>query len=272
MSAAREIPTPNYKPAAAFTLIELLVAVAIIALLIAILLPSLSRARSTARGTACASNMHQFGVSMLTYSGMNANTLAFYNSGSEVYNGVTVPGGYFWYAKALSTSTGQLWFYGQGLWHDAGLNAAGVASCPSLNEYGLPGSILGFNGYGYNGAIGGGINMSTMTGAVSDTVAIADQALINFKATYISSTFINPPRDLTTGNFNSAMFQGRHLGRGSVLWLDGHATLEKAMPVPATVTLAAPSSEYINRSLGYLVRSPDDLLDKTRADYYFTLK
>lgn len=216
--------------------------------------------------------MHQFGVTMLTYSGMNSNRLAFYNSGSEVYNGVTVSAGYFWYAKTLFTATGAVWFNGEGLWHEAGLNAAGVASCPSLNEFGLPGSIAGFNGYGYNGSLGGTVNMNTLTGGLSDTVAIADQALINFKATYIPSTYINPPRDPNTGNFNSAMFQGRHSGRGSVLWLDGHASLEKTTPIPATATLAAPTIEYANRSFGYLARSPDDLLDKTRADYYFSLK
>ncbi|HVX86629.1 MAG TPA: prepilin-type N-terminal cleavage/methylation domain-containing protein [Phycisphaerae bacterium] len=50
-----------------FTLIELLVVVAIIALLISILLPSLARARDQAKKTACASNLHQLGIALTTY-------------------------------------------------------------------------------------------------------------------------------------------------------------------------------------------------------------
>ncbi len=50
-----------------FTLIELLVVVAIIALLVAILLPSLAKARRQARRSACASNLHQIDVALLTY-------------------------------------------------------------------------------------------------------------------------------------------------------------------------------------------------------------
>ncbi len=50
-----------------FTLIELLVVVSIIALLISILLPSLKKARIQAKNTKCAAQLHDIGVSLMSY-------------------------------------------------------------------------------------------------------------------------------------------------------------------------------------------------------------
>lgn len=51
----------------AFTLIELLVVIAIIAIIAALLFPVFARAKASAKSTACLSNLHQIGMSMLLY-------------------------------------------------------------------------------------------------------------------------------------------------------------------------------------------------------------
>ena len=64
---SRSLRTGRVRSAHGFTLIELLVVIAIISLLVSILIPSLKRAKELTRRVVCASNLHQIGVALMTY-------------------------------------------------------------------------------------------------------------------------------------------------------------------------------------------------------------
>lgn len=55
------------KVARAFTLVEVLVVLAILSVLAALVIPMINRAMVSAKSSACASNMRQIGVAMMTY-------------------------------------------------------------------------------------------------------------------------------------------------------------------------------------------------------------
>lgn len=140
-------------PRSGFTLIELLVVVAIMALLMSILMPSLSRAREQARAAACASNMHQIGLSMLAYAGDDHQSQAlplhfmmFRPTGCGMLPGIAHA--YVWGGRDArqpldDPTCGLIWLTGDERGHvPPGLTgpAYGAAGRP-LNRYMMPGGV-----------------------------------------------------------------------------------------------------------------------------------
>ncbi|MGD0650820.1 MAG: type II secretion system protein [Verrucomicrobiia bacterium] len=65
--------TTNSRRFYAFTLIEMLTVVAIIGILAGLLLPALNSAREKGRRIACASDLHQIGIALLSFAGDHQN-------------------------------------------------------------------------------------------------------------------------------------------------------------------------------------------------------
>ena len=272
---------PKTKPGG-FTLVELLVVIAIVAILIGLLLPTLNKVRNAAKGAQCLSNMRNVAIGLANYSTLNKGNLYFPgqtfpdNSGVAeiVFNNprdttpcpmLICPAIYDYIGNTyMSSSSFAAPSYSWNCWLTFAQSGPSFftptmvarpphpGNIPNNSELAVFGDVIDTNssGFNFNGTIG-----------MYDPFWTEGQ-----------NPGSSPPVKLCR-----PMFHGRHNGRGSILWMDGHASLEAPVPIPSSYTVTIsnsfggfpkPASFYNSNHIGYLVRSADDLSSVYGLYYY----
>jgi prepilin-type N-terminal cleavage/methylation domain-containing protein/prepilin-type processing-associated H-X9-DG protein len=244
-------------PQSAFTLIELLVVIAIIAVLASLLLPALARAKQKARAVQCVSNLRQWGLSLLAYTSDADDTLP--RDGTDdggqygVDTGLTTgpgsphdPNAWFNVLPPYMADQTLSHYYDLGgppkttlpfpgnsasrLWHCPSAKAAGA-------DHFLRGGSFGFFSYCLNldlklkssirnNVVGNSWAYPHMPrpGAIANASSVVLFTEVAFSPTL--ETYLRDPD--RNGIFPAARwerFAQRHGGRGTLIFLDGHAAL-----------------------------------------------
>jgi prepilin-type N-terminal cleavage/methylation domain-containing protein/prepilin-type processing-associated H-X9-DG protein len=271
----------------AFTLIELLVVVSIIALLISLLLPAIGKAKSTARATACASNLRQLGVALITFAG---------DHGTMICTSVGSPpagenaGFCTWCTYFDVTNPSQVYTVA-GSYIAPYINSSpGVIICPeaATQQYAPYEKSLECDYVIYSRTADPGLNYWSQLTEPEHTVAIADGLGLGFynKPTPTDTVFMNPNAQMTN-NGSLGVFHGIHAHAcGNVVFYDGHVeslppyVLPSALEYPGTSAIALKLAQSLN--LGDLVYGTVDPAQTTSRttyisycnstlDYYFWL-
>lgn len=263
-----------------FTLVELLVVIGIIAVLIAILLPALGRARESARGTACMSNLRQIANGFWLYVQDNKG----YGSPGAAWN---VPwGGAQRFHARLGIPGGLGDIDG---WLHKYLKNPRIFECPSIEPLQIKTSAVGETPCSYGYSISVAFAKSSNVKRHSETVLFKDTINILTAGGYSRAHEIKLSTRSTsaiTGG-NSPQFHGRHLGRGNVVWYDGHVSAEAPYVLPAaskglprgyrSSASVAFMEAYRKSNVGVLTPVPANTpfpeysaLDDARVNYYMT--
>ena len=275
-----------FKNPRAFTLVELLVVIGIIALLISILLPALLKARTAGMSAKCLSNLHQFGLMASAYAAMNRGALI--QGGPD---GLSTSFKYWDIGSTPTSTIGQDPRYS--LWAPYGMTA-NLLICPALQGSGLQsdtttaydstsGSNIYYRSYGWN-FMYGNVKLNQARSA-ADTVLITDiysliGPLIASGVIYsLNPSMQGPGSTATTVVATGPNFHGRHGGKGGVVWMDGHASMEPPIyGSPSTVYIAPisqkryPGTTIINLHMGFLSRNATELNSGMPImDYYYLL-
>ncbi len=273
----------------AFTLIELLVVIAIIAILAAILFPVFAQAKAAAKKTANISNLKQIGLAVLLYNADHDDTFVPYAIpadggtvavGTLWWHGLTTkvpppPPGYF---ITYVRSKGLLFPY---------MKNADIQDDPTAKEIPTPFTNW-VNGeqvptYGTNSRVflqptatlpalnAAQIEEPANTITMLDAVNACDPGAIS-KSPFVQASWNGA--DMGGSNCFAPRVHGRHHGKATVAWADGHVT----MRTPTYRPTGSPISDR-RRALQIGELSPIPLpetilasdLNLARYNYYFAL-
>ena len=129
-----------------FTLIEMLLVILIIVILAGLLLPAIGSAREKGRLIACANNLRQIGIGMMSYAGDYGNHLpnawsCTFNGGAATWDSYLATNGYA-SASTFHCSDDRVVRTGGGMPRSYAIGAGGGSSPPGLADYCIQGTRL----------------------------------------------------------------------------------------------------------------------------------
>jgi prepilin-type N-terminal cleavage/methylation domain-containing protein/prepilin-type processing-associated H-X9-DG protein len=264
----------------AFTLIELLVVITIIAILAAILFPVLAQAKAQAKKASCVSKVKQIAMSSLMYAGdWDDYAVPF------AYGGTSELDPYIGFSIAIRWDGSEWREDYQGGLLTPYMKSVPLLGCPSANEYRIQGGYGNLVTYGYNDVYQIWTLLDANTWSFTwSTVSLSSVERPAETITFGDAGFYDPfGMVLTAGGSFSGLYDahGRHNGRATVAWVDGHVTSNR--PTFPTIPLwynQVPPEVYEKNNLGIISKYPMDysteeyseFLPGPRARYYYDLK
>jgi len=216
-----------------FTLIELLIVVAIIGILASILLPSLAKSREIVKTTVCMNNQRNIMLAAQMYAEENKDKLDWRKNHQKwIDGGVQLQqkdNDAYWgvsYSAYLSKSPNYR-------------ERAIVFNCPKSEEvdpwvdFEINGqyTTYGFNGVSYNNTRTFFDDNGSYTGAAAKPIALISnpEDIILTHDAYESMLDGNGDTPISLTQWSSKTLEYfRHLGKMSILWLDGHASTKNS--------------------------------------------